>query len=132
MSVAQKSILLVEDDQAIRESLREILNDFGYPVQVAENGKIALDFLRQADVLPALILLDLMMPVMDGYEFRTVQLADPKLAEIPTIAVSASGNLQEKADNLRVTDYLKKPIDLEMLFSLIEHYFSTPPAKASA
>jgi len=75
-------VLVVEDDRDVRESLVAVLEDAGYRVMSAADGRAALDLLR-AGPRPAVILLDLMMPVMDGFEFRAEQVRDPSLADVP-------------------------------------------------
>jgi CheY-like chemotaxis protein len=82
-------ILLVEDDPALRATLAEVLEERGYEVHTAGNGRQALDTLDHAPP-PSAILLDLAMPVMDGWAFRAAQQRDPRLAHIPTIVLSAS------------------------------------------
>src|SRR5947209_19891585 len=113
-SVAAKPILVVEDDATIRETMTLLLEMEGYKVQSAANGAEALTALRQKE-LPCLILLDLMMPVMDGWEFRHIQRQDPKLARIPIILVSAAPALPEKAVDLATAGYLQKPVEVETL-----------------
>src|SRR5438046_2792257 len=83
-------ILVVEDDPYIRESIQELLELESYTVACAANGKEALDYLEKiGNGLPQLILLDLMMPVMDGFEFRRQQVTSPVLSKIPLIVMSA-------------------------------------------
>jgi CheY-like chemotaxis protein len=103
-----------------------LLEDWGYSVTTAVHGRDALDKL-QAGVRPCLILLDLTMPVMNGYEFREAQRAHPTFAEIPTIVLSAAGNLAERAKELAVDNVLRKPIALEQLSSIAERFCA--PAK---
>src|SRR5262245_10967205 len=91
-----KSVLIIEDDVSIRATMREALELLGYEAQVAQNGREALEILSK-DYRPCLILLDLMMPVMDGWEFRRAQEQDPRLKDIPVIVVSADGNAKQKA-----------------------------------
>jgi CheY-like chemotaxis protein len=87
---ARPRLLLVEDEAAIRESLGEALQEQGFEVIAAANGRQALDTLRNGP-RPSAILLDLLMPVMDGWDFRHEQLNDPLLRDIPVLVVSASG-----------------------------------------
>ena len=90
MSVGDaKAVLLVEDDIDVREAVADTLDEAGYRVSPARNGQEALDMLRSGAVQPRVILLDLMMPVMDGWQFREEQLRDPALASIPVVALSA-------------------------------------------
>src|SRR5690242_8866746 len=90
-------VLVVDDDYAIREMLTEVLEDAGYRVISVENGAAALAQLREMLTPPCLILLDLMMPVMTGWEFRIAQQADARLAAIPVIALSARPSMQHEA-----------------------------------
>jgi CheY-like chemotaxis protein len=87
-------LLLVEDDEAIRQSLGEALQDNGFEVATAGNGCEALGLLRSTP-RPAAILLDLMMPVMDGWDFRQEQLADSELRDVPVVVVTAAGFSEE-------------------------------------
>jgi CheY-like chemotaxis protein len=111
-----KTVLLVDDDEDIREALRAILEDEGFDVHVAINGKDALDSLRSG-LRPNVILLDLMMPVMSGWQFRSAQRADPVLALIPVVVLSA---VHDQPDDLAVHASLRKPIDIERLLEVVE------------
>ena len=112
---------MVEDDFAIRETLRELLEEEGYRVTQASNGAEALARLRESKT-PKLILLDLMMPVMDGWEFRHAIEGDPRLADIPVIVISADHGLEQKIDAMHVEGYLAKPFELERLLETVERY----------
>jgi CheY-like chemotaxis protein len=114
-------ILIVEDDVDIRETLAEILADEGYSVASAANGLDAIAYL-QSETLPAVILLDLMMPVMSGWEFRAKQQQDPRIAPIPVVVLSGDGNIQAKATSLNAAGFLPKPVDLERLLGMVSHY----------
>jgi CheY-like chemotaxis protein len=114
-------VMVVEDDQAIRESLTEVLVEEGFAVTWAANGAEALDLLRGARA-PRLILLDLMMPVMDGWEFRRALRQDTALARIPVVIISAEHALPQKASALAVDGYLAKPFRLEALLSTVHRY----------
>ena len=118
-----RSILIVEDDADLRQALSEVLRDEGYAVAVAADGREALDRLRRESP-PSLILLDLTMPVMNGWQFRDEQRRDPDLSEIPVVVLSASDRLAEKMGQLGVTDYVRKPIELGHLLRIIERYCS--------
>jgi CheY-like chemotaxis protein len=107
-------VLVVEDDPDIRATLCEALEDNGYSAAGAANGAEALEYLRTAAELPCLILLDLMMPVMDGQTFRTEQRADPKLANIPVVVISAYRDVERQANDL-AAEFLSKPVRLETL-----------------
>ena len=114
-----KHILIVEDDQYIRDSLLELLQDEGYTVSVAKNGQEGLDQLR-ADFTPDLILLDLMMPVKDGFQFRDEQKQVPRLAAIPTIIFSADTGVNQPHPQFEGAKILKKPVDLDALLKVVE------------
>jgi len=115
--VHARPILLVEDDPDVRDALRLTLEDAGYDVVCAGEGREALARLREASA--SLILLDLMLPVMDGFEFRVQQMQDPDIASIPVIVFSCGGDLQEKVAPLRVAACLRKPVDVDALLELI-------------
>lgn len=117
------AILIVEDDRDIAETLAEILEYNGYEALTAGNGKEALDKLRQGDRLPRLILLDLMMPVMDGWQFREAQSGDPALASVPVIIVSAHVRAREAAVQLGAVGWLKKPVDLDTLLRAVADHW---------
>lgn len=110
-------ILVVDDDTDIRDSLLELLEFEGYSVIGAANGKEALDQLRRR--LPAVVLLDLMMPVMDGFEFRREQLADPQLSGVPVVIVSAGGRCAQAAKELGAMGCVQKPLDVPTLLRVI-------------
>lgn len=120
----QGCVLIVDDDAAIREALILALEDEGYQVQSANNGRDALDRLRRSPRKPDLILLDLMMPVMSGWDFRREQERDPELAAIPVVVLSADRSLYtrdspgtESIVNARA--YLAKPVDIDTLVAVV-------------
>jgi CheY-like chemotaxis protein len=115
-------VLIVEDDTDIRESLIEYLADHGYNVAGAAHGREALELLRTSATKPGLIVLDLMMPVMDGRAFREMQLQMPELADIPVLIISAYREVAEIAEQLRPVGYLKKPLKLSTLLRVVEKY----------
>jgi CheY-like chemotaxis protein len=108
-------LLIVEDDPDIRESLGELLAAEGFVVSLAENGKTALDHLATCEHLPQVILLDLMMPVMSGEQFRSAQLADGRLAPIPIVIMSAAQELTQTGERLKAAAVLKKPLGIDPL-----------------
>ena len=114
-----KTILLVDDDPDIREATGSLLRESGYFVETAANGVEALDSLRSSGAIN-LVLLDLNMPRMNGFEFRERQLADATLAAIPVIAVTAYGQLAEQLARLGPLPCLHKPVDGDELIGLIE------------
>jgi DNA-binding response OmpR family regulator len=115
-------VLVVEDDQDIREGLLDTLTDHGYQSRGAANGRDALDAMRTQHYTPCMILLDIMMPVMDGVAFREEQLRDPELAGIPVVLISAHRDLAEKAKTLKAAAYLVKPLKLKDLLALTDEY----------
>ncbi len=112
-------ILIVEDDLDIQEYLADILRDEGYEVMTASNGQEACDRLRSPSALPDLILLDLMMPIMDGWQFRAEQLKDAALALIPVIVLSGSIDVRKESAALGAAGYATKPFKLDALLSTI-------------
>ncbi len=112
-------VLVVEDDANLRETICSLLTDAGYASWPAENGEVALE--RARIERPCVILLDLMMPIMNGWEFRTEQLRDPRLSSIPVVIMTADGHAVEKARTLHA-DYLKKPIRPDALLELVRDY----------
>ena len=116
---AERLVLVVDDDACTREAVVAGLERSGFAVFEAANGAAALDVLRRGFV-PRVIVLDLMMPVMDGAEFRRRQLADPALAAIPVVVVSADARASRLAGTPGVHAVLVKPVDLDDLLHAIE------------
>ena len=112
-------VLIVDDDYSVLDAVRETLEDEGYEVSIAANGLEALKDLREGG-RPCLILLDLMMPVMNGWEFRREQLSDSLLASIPTVIVTAY--VGPIPDGLGEAPKVRKPVKPEQLISLVETY----------
>ncbi len=114
-------ILLAEDDISLRDALADVLTEEGYEVDCASNGREALDHLAPEAPTPDVILLDLVMPVMDGWAFRDVQRSTPRLAGIPLVVLSASfppDNPRLKA--LAAQAVLSKPVGMERLIGTVE------------
>jgi CheY-like chemotaxis protein len=127
MSAHAKRILVVDDDAQIRSALTEMLDDEGYASLSASNGAEALSLLRSHHSI-GLVLLDLMMPVMNGHEFLAEQRRDPALADIPVVAISADiGGLRQK---LQATAVLSKPFSCAQLLSKIEACLALLPARS--
>lgn len=114
----KKLVMIVEDDRDIRENLVELLELEGYLIATAENGKIALESLQRAENHPCLILLDLMMPIMDGRVFIKMINELPILKEIPIVVISAG---VEKIEG-RIAGFMKKPLDLEKVLRTVEQF----------
>lgn len=115
-------VLVVDDDPDIRETVIEVLEENGHQALGAVNGADALAQLRGSNDLPCVILLDLMMPTMDGETFRAEQLKDPTLSPIPVIVISAFRDTAEKATLLEAAGHLSKPVRLDDLIQLVEQF----------
>jgi CheY-like chemotaxis protein len=115
-------VLVVEDDPDLRKGICTVLDDAGYTSWPAENGEVALA--RAREERPCVILLDLMMPIMNGWEFRSEQLRDPRLSSIPVVIMTADGRASDKARTLHA-DYLRKPIHLDALLEMVNDYCGT-------
>jgi len=113
-----RALLVVEDDADIRETLDGLLSMEGFHVTGCSNGREALEWLHSSPK-PDVILLDLMMPVMDGWQFRVAQKHDPDLAQIPVVALSADATA--KAAAIDADAYLKKPVEYETLIDTLDH-----------
>lgn len=119
-----KHILIVEDSKDIQDLLARLLNSSGYKTDCANNGLEALEFLHSLKILPGLILLDLMMPEMDGYGFREAQAKIARFASIPIIVMTAHGDVQSKALKIGAKASLKKPFsDIETILDTIGRFF---------
>jgi CheY-like chemotaxis protein len=113
-------VLVVDDDVDIRESIGEVLEESGYSVALAANGREALAALEAAP--PSAVLLDLMMPVMDGWELMDELRRSGRHAALPVIVVSADANVKDKATQLAAHAWLRKPIHVVELLELLERY----------
>jgi CheY-like chemotaxis protein len=119
---AREFVLVVDDDPDIRESLETVLGVHGHPVLAAADGVEAIGVLRRERSQPCVILLDLMMPGMNGFEFRAELEADPALAEIPVVIITGAGVLaDEKAGTLNA-EVLRKPFDLKALLKTVKRF----------
>ena len=127
-----KKILVIEDDQDIRESMIDWLKDLGYETVGATHGQDGLDLLQGNEPLPQLIIVDLMMPVLDGAGFRRAQLADPRIAGIPVIMMSADGRLHQKLHGVECDAYLNKPLQVDEFLGAIDQQLGKVGAKDSA
>jgi CheY-like chemotaxis protein len=110
--LSTKTILVVDDDVDIRATLSDFLEDEGYAISVAANGRDALDYLR-GHPATSLVLLDLMMPIMNGYQFRIEQKQDPAIAAVPVVVMTARGTVE--LAEIDVEHVLQKPFKLENL-----------------
>lgn len=123
-------ILIVEDDFLLRESLSLILAGEGYRVAVAENGAEALKRLHTGE-RPHLILLDLLMPVIDGWKLCEELKCHPELAAIPVVIMSAAGELKDRPLPPGAADYLQKPAETAALLSAVARH-AQPAGAASS
>jgi CheY-like chemotaxis protein len=116
-------IFVVEDDAHVREAMREVIEDEGFAVFEAENGKVALDQLRRGP-RPSLVLLDLMMPVMNGFEFLEQRKQDPAFAVIPVVIVSAAerSDVEETTRRNGAAGFLLKPVQLVVLQAVLHKH----------
>jgi CheY-like chemotaxis protein len=117
----EKRILIVEDDPDIRDTMAQILDEEGYRTFKACSGLDALQQLRDG-LRPHLILLDLMMPVMDGWQFREEQEKNPAISAIPVVLISAAGQIGRDVPRLTRGTYIRKPISFEVLLSTVEKF----------
>jgi CheY-like chemotaxis protein len=123
-----KPILVVEDDPDSRWMLEELLKGEGYAAVVASHGEEALEVAREHQ--PCLILLDLMMPVLDGRGFRREQVKDPEISEIPVIIVSAHPDACGIAEDMKAIGCISKPILFEALLQKVQGYCDCEPPRA--
>ncbi len=121
-AVHTAQVLVIDDDEDIRDVVHIILEDAGYTVTVAPHGEAALAVLRQGVRLPDLILLDLSMPVMNGCTFRHVQQADPVWRMIPVVVLSAKREEHATAHELGIGAVLSKPFTLPELLATVQRY----------
>ncbi len=112
-----ENVLVVEDHADLREMLAVLLESEGFLVHTASNGAEALSVMRETR--PAVILLDLMMPVMSGDEFRRRQLAEPEYADVPVICMTAAHDGPQRAQRMHATQYFQKPVDFDQLISAV-------------
>ena len=117
----KKHILIIEDSKDLQDLLRNLFETEGYILSQAFNGREALDLLNSMRQLPSLILLDIMMPVMDGIEFRREQKKDVRLAAIPVIVMTADFDAQSKAAQMDIGYVFEKSLnDIDKFIELVE------------
>jgi CheY-like chemotaxis protein len=120
-AAVRKTILVVEDDPTLRDTLREALEGHGYRVETAENGGVALEKIRRGSS-PALVLLDLMMPEVDGWDFLARRRVDPGFPAIPIVVLSAYLTGPERDSALPASGFVRKPIEMQELLAEIERH----------
>jgi CheY-like chemotaxis protein len=118
--MSSKQVLIIEDNEDIRESIQMVIEFQGYEVLTAANGQEALDLLATKTCLPSLILLDLMMPVMDGWTFANIISKDQSLSTIPLVIVSAFTGKTDIPKN--ACDTLEKPMNFDTLLKILKTY----------
>lgn len=118
----KRTIMVVDDDADVREAITDLLEGHGYAVIPAGNGQEALDELKSSQSLPSLILLDVMMPIMDGQAFAAEQQADPELREIPVVVFSAFGAALDQMKDVNAMARLEKPVHADQLLDSVERW----------
>ena len=123
VSPCSHKIMVIDDDRDVSGAIMEALRDAEYEPIAATNGREALDKLRTLDEMPCVLLLDLMMPEMDGWSFRNEQLDDPHLRSIPVVVMTAhSGPNDPPVREVDDADMLRKPVGLQTLLAKVEQY----------
>ncbi len=120
-----KKILTVDDDESIRQSVTDMLELEGFEAVWAKNGRVAIDYLTAIpdSELPDLVLLDYMMPVMNGKDFFIEKEKHTRLAGIPVVMMTANGNLVNVMDNVvSAGGYMSKPMDYETVVKMVKHF----------
>ena len=111
--------LVVEDDKDLRRNMGLLLESEGYLVKLAEHGQAALDVLGISPELPSVIILDLAMPVMDGFQFQEERKKVARYADIPLIVMTADGRTQEKGARIGASLVLRKPSDVDVILDAV-------------
>jgi CheY-like chemotaxis protein len=120
---AGADVLIVDDDRHLREAVATALGSVGFRVHGAPDGREAIVLLR-AGIRPGVILLDLIMPTMNGWQFRTEQVRDPRLAHIPVVLFTSREDTRRQRSMLGAADAIPKPVDLDVLDALVRRYCS--------
>lgn len=126
--MANSWVAVIEDDEDIRNTLKDVLSEEGYDVHTAENGAQGLNLLG-ASAGPCVILLDLMMPIMNGWEFIVACRGDQRLSSIPIVVLTAAGNAS-KPDGASIL--MRKPLNIDTLLKVVEDYCALAPPDRSA
>lgn len=119
-------VLVVEDDQDILDAMLDVLQAEGFSAAGVADGRQALAYLDHEGMRPDIILLDLMMPRMDGFQFRQAQLKNPRHATIPVAVVTADGRAMHKASELQAAGFARKPVGVPALLELIDRVLAGP------
>lgn len=118
----KKKILLVEDDEDIRELVTEVLELEGYAVECAENGDFAIEALRRSEPVHNLILTDLNMPGKNSLQFREEYKQDPRLADVPIIIMTADDNIEAKMLEIGGKGYIRKPFSIDQVINSVRQH----------
>ncbi len=121
-AAAASTVLVVDDDKNVCELIKASLASGGYSSVTAANGREALDYLKRTAERPGLILLDLMMPEMTGWEFRRRQQEDPAIADIPVAIITGLPGVEDKVSAIGAVDVLYKPSKVETLNALAARF----------
>jgi CheY-like chemotaxis protein len=116
-------ILVVDDETSVRSMLLSLFEDVQYDAVGVPNGRAALACLREDPGRFHLVLLDVMMPFLSGWDVMLAMQSDPALAEIPIVLMTAGANVQQQALELGAVGYLSKPVDFDLLLSIVEQYY---------
>src|SRR4051812_18040428 len=119
---SQRFILVVDDDADIRESMEMALGMHGHAVATAADGQQAIQLLRGSSVDPCIILLDLMMPGMDGFELHAHLQADPIWSHIPVVIVTGAGALADERAGALHREILRKPFPMHALLATVNRF----------
>jgi DNA-binding response OmpR family regulator len=131
-TATNRTILLIEDDRDICEIVQLVLSEEGYDTISVPNGAEGLRLLRAETKRPFVIMLDLMLPVMDAWQFRSEQLRDAALAQIPVVIFSANPKVWRHADMLGAAAVIRKPPNLNEILDVVSRFApaASPPAQA--
>jgi CheY-like chemotaxis protein len=121
-----KTILLIEDDRDICEIVAQVLNEEGYETVTVPNGAEGLRRLRSTAKRPFLIVLDLMLPVMDAWQFRSEQAGDALIADIPVVIFSANPKIAQHAGSLGAAAMIRKPPNLDEFLDVVSRFVPAP------
>jgi two-component system response regulator MprA len=118
----KKTIMVVDDDADVRDAVTDLLERHGYAVMPASNGQEALSELKSSEVRPSLILLDVMMPVMDGHAFCEEQQQDPELKDIPVVVFTAFSAALDQMADVKTAARLEKPVMAGELLDQVDRF----------
>jgi len=121
-SEKRKDIFVIEDSPEIRMLINLFFSSEGYNVEFASDGLEALNKLRLRKSPPGVILLDLMMPVMDGFEFRKEMEHDIRFSQVPVVVMSADAGVKDKTRDIKASGYIRKPLSLDTLIAVAEKF----------